>query len=297
MRRPRTSGVLAILRALLVVALGATTAVGVFLAATPSANAVVGGQPDGAQHPNVGLIVGLDSQGRGVYSCTGTLVDPTTVLTAAHCVGGENFGTPIAQIVIDFDDHLRQLPSGGYILDRYVAGTGEFHPLFQDRPISSGAGGSAAFLANSAYDIGILKLDKRADRVFSGIQPAPITGFGTNEQYRTGTTKDLVLQVGYGVQRVGPPGQPGAYFIDFTRNQALVQPKKLTDTLLFLGSNPNDSLGYGSPCSGDSGSPVLREGTIISLFTLSNGVCNSGAGPRLDSGPARDFLRSKGLLG
>jgi hypothetical protein len=280
-----------------VLALAVAAAVGVLLVAAPSATAVVDGQPDGTQHPNVGLIVGLDSQGRGVYSCTGTLVNPTTVLTAAHCVGGLSFGTPIAQIVIDFDDHLRQLPSGGYIIDRYVSGTGEFHPLFQDRFSSGGAGGAADFLANSAYDVGILKLDRRADKVFPGIQPAPITGFGTNEQYRTGTTKDLVLQVGYGVQRVGPAGQPGSYFIDYTRNQALIQPKKLTDTLLFLGSNPNDSLGYGAPCSGDSGSPILRAGTIISLFTFSNGVCkNSGGGPRLDSGPARAFLQSKGLV-
>jgi hypothetical protein len=279
-----------------VLALAAAAAVGVLLVAAPPATAVVDGQPDGNQHPNVGLIIGFDSQGRGVYSCTGTLVNPTTVLTAAHCVGGQSFGTPIAQIVIDFDDHLRQLPSGGYILDRYVSGTGEFDPLFQDRSISSGAGGTTAFLANSAYDIGILKLDRPADKVFRGIQPAPITGVGTNEQYQTGTTKDLVLQVGYGAQRAGPAGQPGAYYIDYTRNQALIQPKKLTDALLFLGSNPDDSLGYGAPCSGDSGSPVLRAGTIISLFTFANGVCKRGGGPRLDSGPARAFLQSEGLV-
>lgn len=272
-------------------------AMSLVLALAAPAGAVVGGLPDGTQHPNVGLIAGLDSQGRAIYFCTGTLVNPTTVLTAAHCVGGYDFGVPVARIVIDFDDHLRQLPGGGYFLDHQVAGIGDFNPLFQDRPVSSGKGGVAVFLANTAYDIGVLHLVARADTVFPGIQPAAITAAGTNDQYRTGTSKELVLQVGYGVQRIGAPGQADSYFLDFTRNQSLIQPKKLTDSLLFLGASPNDALGYGSPCSGDSGSPVLRGGTIISIFTFANGNCNNtGGGPRLDSGPARDFLRSRGLV-
>jgi len=277
-------------------ALLTTLSASYLVALAPSASAVVDGQPDGTQHPSVGLIVGLDSIGRGIYSCTGTLVNPTTVLTAAHCVGGESFGIPVARIVVDFDDHLRQLASGGYLLENFVEGVGDFNPLFRDIASSQGVG-TKGFLDNAAYDVGLLHLNTRADKVFRGIQPVPITSVGTNDQYRTGTTKELVLQVGYGLQRVGAPGQPDSYFIDYTRNQSSIQPKKLTDSLLFLGTNPNDALGYGAPCSGDSGSPVLRAGTIISIFTFGNGNCNnSGGGPRLDSGPARAFLASKGLV-
>jgi trypsin len=278
-------------------ALLAALTVLIVLVLASSAGAVIDGQPDGNQHANVGLIFGVDSQGTGIYSCTGTLIDPTTVLTAAHCVGGEDFGEPVARILIDFDNHLRQLSDGRYLIEHYITGTGEFHPRFQDIAISSGSGGTKTFTANSAYDIGVIHLSARADTVFPGIQPRPITGVGTNDQYRTGTTKKLVLQVGYGVQRLGAPGQPDSLFIDYTRNQSLIQPKKLTDSLLFLGANPDDALGFGTPCSGDSGSPVLRGEAIISLFTFAEGNCkNIGGGPRLDSGPARAFLRSQGLV-
>ena len=267
------------------------------LALSTSVNAVVDGRPDGSQHPNVGLIIGLDSEGTGIYTCTGTLVDPTTVLSAAHCLGGQDFAEPISEIVVVFDDHLRQRPDGSYQIDTFLEGVADPNPLYEDVPTSQGSGGRKAFLAHAATDIGLLHLDTRADSVFPGVQPAPITGAGTNDRYRNGTTKELVLQVGYGVQRVGAPGQPSSYFIDYTRNQSLIQPKKLTDSLLFLGTNPNNASGYGSPCGGDSGSPVFRDGTVISLFTFADGVCqNIGGGARLDAGPGRDFLRSRGLV-
>jgi len=49
----------------------------------PPANASTGGPPDGELHPSVGLLLFYDADGR--FRCSGTLVSPTVLLTAAHC--------------------------------------------------------------------------------------------------------------------------------------------------------------------------------------------------------------------
>src|SRR3712207_3171579 len=61
-------------------------AMAVALALPGSADAIIGGQPDGNGHPNVALLWITDGPDR--YICTGTLVSPTVVVTAAHCLGG-----------------------------------------------------------------------------------------------------------------------------------------------------------------------------------------------------------------
>src|SRR5215475_5515689 len=82
--------------------LAVLAAVGVMLWLAAPASAITNGQPDGNRHPYVGL------EDNGVFACTGSLISPTVVVTAAHCFsdsqsayGTDDAGNPIVRITFD----------------------------------------------------------------------------------------------------------------------------------------------------------------------------------------------------
>lgn len=60
------------------------------------AQAITNGQLDGKKHPAVGALVDYDSRQTAYAFCTGTLISPTVMLTAAHCNPG------VAQVKVSF---------------------------------------------------------------------------------------------------------------------------------------------------------------------------------------------------
>ena len=67
--------------------LAALVAVGALVLATASpGGAIVGGEVDGENHPNVAIIYMQSAEGR--FRCSATLISPTVLLTAAHCTEG-----------------------------------------------------------------------------------------------------------------------------------------------------------------------------------------------------------------
>ena len=260
------------------------------------ASAVIDGKFDGNEHPNVGIIMAIDAEGGG-QACSGTLVAPSTFLTAAHCIADDPAFPPFEVIHVSFEPVAYDSPPERPLVPpkNAIEATADPHPDWTWEG-SSETKGAAGFLRYQEKDVGVLHLARPAAEVYPGITPAPIVGAGVFDAIKPGS-KPTITQVGYGTQRSGPPGQEGSLFLDGTRNQSKFPLTKIRPRMIFGHANPNDNIGFGMPCFGDSGSPWFFQGAVGAVYTAVNGVCNNGAGgTRLDTGPARDFLRSRGLV-
>src|SRR5262245_4131567 len=97
-------------------ALGAALAI---LALAAPALAITYGQPDGDGHPNVGsLVETVDGRTNGY--CSGTLIGPTVLLTAAHCDADR------ARVSVTFDPEVSAR-------SRLYTGTFHADPAFTDK--------------------------------------------------------------------------------------------------------------------------------------------------------------------
>jgi hypothetical protein len=258
----------------------ATTAVALVLVVGP-AGAVVGGTSDtGNQYANVGVLqlrVGSD----WFDFCSGTLVRPDVVLTAAHCtdflvdVGPDGFGPDDLRISFD--------PEGDApyaTVDHIVV-----HPdWFTAGPCLGNS--KHLCLAPPAEDMGLVFLD---DDV-AGVTPAPIAG----PDYLAGLdlTNETFTVVGYGTDAFitgsAISNHPVVLF-DGIRSyrdvSVITEHDAFPDRFLKITQ---------STCFGDSGGPLFHDGTLVGIntWTFSYRCSGPNFAYRVDSTAALTFLEA-----
>lgn len=270
------------------------------LAIASVATAITNGQPDGDNHPYVGLLV-FDvfdpEEGENVpaWRCSGALIAPNVVLTAGHCTDG----AAAARIWFDEDVTYDAVPFPLYPYGGPGSGAVEGTPYTNPeyRSDENPYGGGNGLPAFSYRDVGIVVLDEEVD--VGGFADLPDAGLADTLKNKT-----EIDFVGYGVQYQGKiPGnalpQPPPYYRWTGPRVRMYAPSefvsgKFVHSAEFMRLSLNPGGGTGGTCFGDSGGPDLLGGTdtVLAVNSYVTNVNCSGVGysSRVDIPEVLDWI-------
>jgi secreted trypsin-like serine protease len=234
------------------------------------ASAITGGHVDtGNRYPFVGLLAFYDADGAYMHRCTGTLVSPTVVLTAAHCTDGAS--SAYAYFMVTVPDDFRENPTG-------LSGTPHTHPAYNPNTLDN--------------DVAVVVLDEPVN--LGGYPTIASRGFLSELKATHEIQDDVFVAVGYGGVTGSPP--PVITF-DLVRRYSHSPYGGLTQNNLHLRQNPV-STGAGGTCFGDSGGPHFWKHTlvIVSVTSWGDAICRSNdMTQRLDLASVLHFLARWGI--
>jgi secreted trypsin-like serine protease len=225
-------------------------------------SAIKGGASDFA-HPHVAALL---SQVDGGYaqSCSGTLIAPNVVLTAAHCTTG------LTRIPVSFDQNLRTASQNGTLT--VVWGNAVSHPGYD--PNGDGA--------RDRKDIGVVVLDSSVSAPLAKLPKA-----GVLDRLALNQSTPMAV-LGYGLDYAIGLGY-GGYNNSFERKIANKFFSALAPTAVKVGG------GDGNSCFGDSGGPTFMNingvETLVGVNIIGDGSCAGlQFSYRTDIAASRSFL-------
>jgi hypothetical protein len=242
----------------------------VVAASVTPAKAVTGNFTEDNIHNYVGLVAFYDADGNFLWRCTGSLLNPTTVLTAGHCTdvkegavtaifwasqeGGSQYDA-----VNDIED-----PRTGYPYE--CLNSPEYPCATASTLLEYGYIGNVYIHGDNA-DVGLVILD---DPIYLDTY-ASLAAEGSVDDLPVGTE---VTVTGYGVSGEKPTV---ISYRERLMATAFIVSTHNANTAGFniqLSTNPGN--GRGGSCFGDSGGPILYDSTDIVLGVNSfvvNGQC------------------------
>jgi len=221
--------------------------------------AITGTFVDDFDHPFVAMVVFYDSNGDFIWRCSGSLIEPTVLLTAGHCTD-EAEGAASARVYFqqdagaNYDPELGYDPVTGYP-DYCAAGTEGTLCTTSHELYNYGFANFAGF--PNTHDVGLVILDEPIVMSEYGVLPEA----GTLDDLQTHrSTKDTIFTVsGYGLSYSSQP-QSAVPTISY-RVRLEAESKLVTVTSANTDGYNLQTQGIGDDrggtCSGDSGGPVF----------------------------------------